>query len=293
VNKSYSRIETVAARVKISGSAKKGLKYLLSYVPTPGWTQRFPHLNRLEKCKIDVLCEILLREAGHMVFSGPFATMKLESGLALGRDPRMIVGSYELEIHEVINEVISRAPVNIIDIGAAYGYYAVGLALKVSATRVVAFEAVEEKHWRQLSELASLNGVGSKIIQRGLCTPGALAEFCVPKSFVLSDCEGAEEDLLDPVAVPALRSCTVLIELHEFHRPRVVPLLVDRFKESHAVRIIEERSRDPSLYRILKQLPSHWRSVAIEEAKWISEASKPRTTTSLRFMLLTPRGTTE
>ena len=224
-----------------------------------------------------------------MVFSGPFSTMKLVSGLAVARDPRMIVGSYEQEVHEVINEVISQGPASIIDIGAAHGYYAVGLALKISDTKVVAFETVEQDHWAQLAELARINDVGHKIIQRGLCTPTALAETCVAESFVLCDCEGAEEDLLDPINVPTLRSCRMLIELHEFHRPRLVPILVDRFKESHKVLIIEERPRDPAMYRILKQLPSLWRSVAIEEAKWICDMPPLRTTTWLRFMLLTPR----
>jgi hypothetical protein len=224
-----------------------------------------------------------------MVFGGPFSTMKLHEGLAISRDPRMIIGSYEEEVHEVINEVISSGPTNVIDIGSAYGYYAVGLAIKIANTKVIAFEAVEENHWTQLAELARINGVCGKITQRGLCTSRELAETCVENAFVLCDCEGAEEDILDLVEVPVLRSCRILIELHEFHRPHVVGTLVDRFKQTHVVRMIEEKRRDPSLYRIVKQLPPRWRSVALEETKWICKEPLLRTTTWLRFMLLTPK----
>ncbi len=267
---------------------KKHARRNLRVVPTPFWTRRYPHLNRLEKWKLQALCDILLKETGGMVFSGPFSTMKLDEGLTLGRDPRMIVGSYEQEIHDVINDVITSAPANIIDIGSAYGYYAVGFALKIAETKVTAFEAVEEPHWRQLAQLAALNGVADKIVQRDLCTPAELADACAEGSFVLSDCEGAEEHLCDPIRIPALTSCKLLIELHEFASHRLVATLSSRFRQSHDIRIIEEGRRDPSLYRILKQLPRGWRSVAIEEAKWIGD-QPPRTTTWLRFMQLTPK----
>jgi hypothetical protein len=124
---------------------KKGVKRALTTIPTPGWTRRYPHLSRLEKWKADVLSEILLKETGGMVFGGPFSTMKLDAALALGRDPRFIVGSYEQEVHDVVNDVIASAPANVIDIGSAYGYYAVGFATKIANTRITAFEAVEEQ----------------------------------------------------------------------------------------------------------------------------------------------------
>ncbi len=97
--------------------------------------------------------------------------MKLAENLDLASDPKMIVGCYEEEVQNVINDVICMAPVRIIDIGAAFGYYAVGFALKIANTTVIAFEAVEDRHWQQLGELARINGVSGKIIQRGFAPP--------------------------------------------------------------------------------------------------------------------------
>jgi hypothetical protein len=227
-----------------------------------------------------------------MVFSGPFASMKLVEGSSLSHDPRIILGSYEQEVHDVMNQVIADAPAHIVDIGAAYGYYAVGLAVKIANATVTAFEAVEEEHWGELAALAELNKVSHKINQRGACTPAEFAKVCTEDTFILSDCEGAELELCDPAAVPALKSCKMLIELHEFHKPRLVATLVQRFRSSHSIKMIEEERRDPSRYRILKRIPAGWRSTAVEEAKWIGDGAQ-RTTTCLRFMLLTPKCSTD
>jgi hypothetical protein len=274
--------------VKPQTAAKHALKRLLSLVPTPNWTARYPDLNRLEKIKVSVLCRALLKDSGSMVFAGPFSTMKLAENLDLAWEPKIVVGSYEEEVHEVINDVICMAPAQIIDIGAAFGYYAVGFALKIANTTVIAFEAVEDPHWVQLSDLARINDVSSKIIQRGVCTAEELAKTCTPGAFILCDCEGAEVEILDPVATPALKFCRMLVELHEFNAPNIIATLIGRFRDSHEIKIIEEGDRNPSRYRILNKLPRSWRSVAIQETKWIPSKTS-RTTTWLRFMLLSPK----
>lgn len=268
---------------------KRVLRHVVRFVPTPHWTDRYPDLNRLEKTKMSYMSQTLLKHSGNMVFGGPFSTMKLAENLDLAWDPRIIVGSYEQEVHESINEVICTAPAHIINVGAAFGYYAVGFALKIADTKVTAFEAVEDRHWQQLNDLARMNGVSTKIVQRGFCTAADLRATCTPQSFILCDCEGGEIDILDPLGIPALRSCKILCELHEFHRPNLVATLISRFRDSHNIRIIEEAERNPSRYRILNRLPRAWRSVAMQETKWILNSSS-RTVTWLRFMLLTPKG---
>jgi|SRR5579864_479058 len=274
--------------LKDRAGTKLALKRALGSLPLRDWTARRPNLNRLERAKMSNLSWTLLKSSGHMVFGGPFATMRLAEHLDLASDPKFVVGSYEEEIHEVINEVICMAPAHIIDIGSAFGYYAVGFALKIATTTVTAFEAVEDQHWEQLQELASLNNVSGKIVQRGRCTVDKLAQICTPKSFILCDCEGGEIDILQPDAISALSSCKILVELHEFHVANLVATLVRRFRDSHQIRIIQEQGRHPSRYRILKRLPKRWRSLAIEEVKWIPGNPSP-IATSLRFMLLDPK----
>jgi hypothetical protein len=69
---------------------------------------------------------------GTTVLHGPFAGLMYPRDLLLAQADAPIaklLGTYEQELHPVFEEVIAKQPRTIIDIGAAEGYYAVGLAL--------------------------------------------------------------------------------------------------------------------------------------------------------------------
>lgn len=51
-----------------------------------------------------------------------------------------ILGSYEEELHEVVEEIIARSPAVVVDIGAAEGYYAIGFARRLPKTTVFAID---------------------------------------------------------------------------------------------------------------------------------------------------------
>ena len=64
------------------------------------------------------------------VLSGPFAGMAMlpESSWGDGDLAPKLLGCYEAELHPAIAKAISRKPKNIVNIGCAEGYYAVGMA---------------------------------------------------------------------------------------------------------------------------------------------------------------------
>ncbi len=64
----------------------------------------------------------------------------------------------------------------------------------------------------------------------------------------MCDVEGYEEALLDPAAVPALRSAWVLVEVHEFARPDVTNLLRQRFEPTHRVSHVWQTDRTHADY---------------------------------------------
>jgi hypothetical protein len=70
---------------------------------------------------------------------------------------------------------------------------------------------------------------------RGPATLDTLAEVVVPRSFVLCDCEGAEEVLLNPVKIPALASCDLIVEVHEHASTGIRERLRERFAATHDV----------------------------------------------------------
>src|SRR5690348_10577053 len=72
------------------------------------------------------------------------------------------MGTYELELHPVIEEIVTLAPRQIVEVGAAEGYYAVGFARRLPATEIVLFEELEQGR-RLLLNIAEANGVAPRI----------------------------------------------------------------------------------------------------------------------------------
>src|SRR5687767_8816890 len=147
----------------------------------------------------------LLTASGGRVIGGPFAAMKLAD---LG--PRNVflaklLGTYELELRDALEAAIARSPRNVVIAGAAEGYYAIGIALRLSTARVTAFEA-DPRARAALQEAARTNGVADRIVVAGLCDAGGMSEALAGAgpTMVVCDIEGSEGVLIDPAVVPSL-----------------------------------------------------------------------------------------
>ncbi|HVH77832.1 MAG TPA: hypothetical protein VM782_00455, partial [Stellaceae bacterium] len=69
--------------------------------------------------------------ARHRVVAGPFRGMRIElSPLSSRHLLGYILGSQEIELREAINRIIARGYRTILNVGAADGHYAVGLAVR-------------------------------------------------------------------------------------------------------------------------------------------------------------------
>ena len=84
-----------------------------------------------------------------------------------------LVGSYEAELHGVIEQIVATDYQVVVDVGCAEGYYANGLARRLPSARVYAFDTDPEA--RHLCEaMAALNGVEKRVIVGGKCEPDDL-----------------------------------------------------------------------------------------------------------------------
>ena len=113
-----------------------------------------------------------------------------------------LLGSQERELHEAIERIVATGYGTVINVGAADGYYAVGLALRSPGTRVIAFEALAEMH-PVIARVAALNRVGDRVAIFGACGIADLRRALAaagPKTLVVMDIEGGEAKLLDPEA---------------------------------------------------------------------------------------------
>lgn len=203
---------------------------------------------------------------GGTVQRGPFAGMKYAGGVAVGSTlyPKL-VGSYERELQPCIDEAIERGYRTIVDIGAAEGYYAIGLARAIPRARVFAFEA-NPVGAAALKAMAEANSVTDRVTVLGIATLANLEALPIePPTLVVCDCEGCEHQVLDPQRVSWLTGADVVVEVHQAHGRNPRADLRDRFQATHDATMIEVRQRDSSLYPELNHLePSHREAILFE-----------------------------
>lgn len=177
---------------------------------------------------------------------GPFAGMRY-----INDDfPPTLLGSYEAELHPIIPALASRGYERVVNIGCGDGYYAVGLARLMPTARVFALDS-DPIAQAACQSLAQLNGIAERVTVMGECTPAILSDLVRPGTLVFCDCEGAELKLLDPVAVPMLSQCDVLVEMHDFICAGASLTLQTRFRSTHSRSVIQPSVRDPAAYPIL------------------------------------------
>lgn len=205
-----------------------------------------------------------VRRHGLVVSSGPFAGLRYTRRTAVGRVVAKLLGSYEEELHEALDELVRAAPARIVNVGSAEGYYAVGLALALPRARVAAFES-DARRRKLCGELAVANGVAGRVTLFGTCSAATLAALPEPAQLVVCDCEGAETDVLRPEAVAWLRRASLVVELHDAFVPGTTQTLRQRFDPTHAWRLVSARPRDPGRYAALAGLRAEDAREALDE----------------------------
>jgi hypothetical protein len=211
-------------------------------VPKPLWWLASPFAYPTARVALRGRCRVL---------GGPFAGMRYPAGFV----PRLLfsgpyqVGSFELELHPAVERIVGERPATVVNVGSAEGYYAVGIAMRLPAARVIAFEA-DPALRSACARLAGLNGVAERLELRGLCTPADLAAVAPGGggTAVIMDCEGAESELADPERAPWLREACLLIELHPAIDADVRARLEARFAGSHELELIAAEIRRASLF---------------------------------------------
>jgi hypothetical protein len=109
------------------------------------------------------------------VVSGPFKGLCLPSSeAAFGGYFAKVLGTYEAELHPVIQEIINLNFPRIIDIGAAEGYYACGLSRAMQFSKLIAFEATVKGRYF-LQETVEKNQLEDRVAVRGWCEVPQLA----------------------------------------------------------------------------------------------------------------------
>jgi hypothetical protein len=203
---------------------------------------------------------------GLTVLRGPFTGLQLDERMVSvsGDLVAKLLGTYERELRPAFQEWIAAAPARVVDVGAAEGYYAVGLAHAIPSATVLAFD-IDPAARQRCQELAARNGVADRVDVRSECTPEALGELPADGVVLLSDCEGCEAGLLDPERQPLLRGWPIVVELHDFIDPSISATLRRRFEASHDIELITEHPVDEREVPELASLDREQRELLLSE----------------------------
>jgi Ribosomal protein L11 methyltransferase (PrmA) len=163
---------------------------------------------------LDRLAREVARATGSTVAAGPFAGMILDYECFPVHASPKFLGTYEQELHKVIERAIQLRPKYVLNVGCAEGFYAVGLAIRLSEAQVFAADA-DRKALSATMKNAQLNGVSDRVHPVGIVKPHQLDRYLkTDGSLVVMDCEGAEFSLLDPANDPILLRSNIVVEIH-------------------------------------------------------------------------------
>jgi hypothetical protein len=214
--------------------------------------------------RISRITRTIVKRHGLVVLAGPFAGIRYVPQAAGSSLLPKLLGSYEAELHPTLSDIISFNYTQVVDVGCAEGYYAVGLATKIPDTRVFAFD-IDTRARQLCKELAKANGVADRVVVAGECTGERLENLIDDRTLVICDCEGCELAILNPGVTPRLALSDVLVELHDFIDGSISKTIVSRFTPTHEITLINTAERDPSNWPALKSFNNWDQRVAVAE----------------------------
>lgn len=193
-----------------------------------------------------------MREFKGQVQYGPLSGFQMhpQQSWSSGDLAPKLFGLYEQEVLYRL-EALQNPEGVLIDIGAADGYYAVGVLASGLFGRVIAYEGDSESR-NSIATTAALNGVSGQIEVRGHAEPDWVSELArddLNGGVVLVDVEGAEFDLLGLDQLKALSQTVLIIELHDWmveHGADRKNKLFEDLSQTHSIDLIKNVVRDLS-----------------------------------------------
>ncbi len=221
------------------------------------------------------LSRAIFVDLGGVVRYGPFAGMRWLDNPSWGRSEQgvMMLGLYE---QEVLTALVG-APAHFrvfVDVGAADGYYAVGMLHNGRVDRSVAFEAIPAAR-EAIKLLAAENGVADKITVLGTATDRFADDLAAQnirssETLFLFDIEGAEFKVLTEEVFAFLKNSLIVVELHPNIYPdpqREVEGLIQRSSRTHTVKNWFPGARNPWTIRELDRFPEIDRWILCSEGR--------------------------
>jgi len=250
----------------------KSLIKRVLYRIAPRWTtermsaQARAHSHGVSKqWGCDVIADLMFARLGDRVLEGPFEGIRLTEATKSEHIAPYLLGTYESELEPAWNVILEGRYDRIVDIGAKFGYYAIGLARRFPEAVVTAFDT---DVWARdaTRRMMQANGVENVRVE-SYCDPASLAAAVSDRSFVISDCEGYESKLFADEVLKRLQGAVMIIETHDDLVPGVARDLTERFLQSHWVFTIHDRRNRRATKQPLEFLTAEQRALAVSEVR--------------------------
>ena len=194
-----------------------------------------------------------------------------------------LIGIYEKQLHKPINEFKKNSYDTVINIGAAEGYYAVGMALNFPQSKVVAIDkSIEALNF--LKEMSIINHTQDRVKIINGDAKIFLEEIDPNQSYlVICDCEGCEHDIFSKKNIENLKKSDLIIEMHYSEEYLIFieekNSFLERFKKYHDYEIVKhQNTRLEDLKDLenitIKHAIKITNEVRAENAEWIIFKSK-------------------
>lgn len=161
--------------------------------------------------------------------------------------PSMLLGTYELEVVDVLMNCAESRNI-FIDVGAADGFFAVGLLVANAFEYSYAFE-ISSRGRDVIRKSAEINNCSDRVSINGKFDTEYVESnqtINFAQAVILVDIEGAEFNLFDDKMIDLLREAIVIIELHDFHFEKgglLKDQLINRLNSKFDVRVITTGAR--------------------------------------------------
>jgi hypothetical protein len=179
-----------------------------------------------------------------------------------------IIGSYEEQIQPWLTNLNDKYDY-ILNIGCAEGYYAVGLALLYPKIKIYAYDINPQARYL-CQQLANLNRVKNIVIKDKFTGDEKLLKKT--RVLIVCDIEGEEINVLNPDKYPLLKRVDLIIECHDYMWP-CSKILINRYKNTHRVKIAKDRSHNKSKYPLIAKFPDRIASTMLDEKRPVSNMS--------------------
>lgn len=191
---------------------------------------------------------------------GPFRGLKLggDANTSAGVLGAKVTGIYE---QALVRRIVAMGPFrDVVNFGAADGYFSIGLLVAGLAKRSICFEMTEQGR-SAIKRNSANNGCGADVIVCGIADDTAGQHlrdlgFQAKGGLVVCDIEGAEFSVLSETVLNDLKGSVLIVELHDRLMPEGLAL-----REALIARLPKGAKHE-----ILTSEPPDWRGIPEIEA---------------------------